>query len=309
MRRSISALLVGFLAISLAPQAIAQTSVQGGPLTNLNLAGDKIHLALSGYPTSHGLYIYQAVKPDAGARPTLINTASQVWVGTAPGATDPKGDIVINVDNGHAWSADCAHQICGIFIRMDHTSPTENSEDQFIPITFSASSAPVVATPTDTLSVKIDGMDAKENVPGNIAYRQVVTFSATSGSGAPVTLKSYTPNLCPLSGNTVTALKGSGQCDIAVSVGSKSAHFPFIVGPGIQSVKTSYSGKVGKTIALAKESNFGEMVSYSTKTSKVCTVKGRTLKLNKKGNCLLEASSVGTENYSALKTSITVSVK
>ncbi len=309
MRRLISALAATALVIALAPSAMAQTSVQGGPLTNLNLAGDKIHLSLSGYPTAHGLYIYQAVKPDAGTRPTLINTASQVWVGTATGATDPKGDIVVNVDNGHAWNADCAHQICGIFIRMDHTAPADTSEDQFIPITFAASSTPVAAAPADTLAVKIDGVDAKENVPGMIAYRQVVTFTANSGSGAPVTLKSYTPDLCPLTGNTVTALKGFGQCDIAVTVGSKSSHFPFIVGLGSQSVKSSYMSKVGKSISLDKVSNFGESIKYLSTTPKVCSVKGSTLKAIKSGNCLITAKAVGTENYSLLTTKIIVTIK
>lgn len=312
MRRLISALAATAataLVIMVAPSAMAQTSAQGGPLTNLNLAGDKIHFVLSGYPTTHGLYMYQAVKPDTGARPTLINTASQVWVGTSAGATDPKGDIVVNVDNGHAWNADCAHQICGIFIRMDHTAPTDTSEDQFIPITFAASSSPVAAAPADTLAVKINGIDAKENVAGTIAYRQVLTFEATSGSGAPVTLKSYTPDLCPLTGNTVTALKGSGQCDIEAKVGSKASHFPFNVVPGVQDVKATYAGKVGKSIALAKLSNFGEMVTYSTKTSKVCTVKATTLKLVKKGDCVLIAKAIGTNNYSSLTASVTVTIK
>ena len=302
MRRLIAVISAIALTVVVAPSAMAQTTVLGGPLTNLNLAGDKIHLALSGYPTAHGLYIYQAVKPEAGARPTFINTASQVWIGSSPGATDPKGDIVVNVDNGHAWNADCEHQVCGLFIRLDHTAPADTSEDQFIPITFMAGTATTtVTTPVDTLSVKIDGVDAKENVPGTIAYRQVVTFAATSGSGAPVTFKSYTPDLCPLSGNSVTALKGAGQCDIAATVGTKSSHFPFNVVPAAQTSKIGHIGfkvKVGMKWSEAKVTNFGEKLTYKALTSS-CSVNGVAFKAIKVGTCKIIASAPGTSNYAA----------
>ena len=309
MRRIISTVVAVALALFVAPAALAQTTVQGGPLTNLDPAGAKIHLMLSGYPTTHGLYIYQAVQPTAGARPTQINSASQVWVGTDKGATDPKGDIVLVVDNGHAWGADCAHQVCGIFVRFDHTAPTDTSEDQFIPITFAATSATTTpaALPADTITVKIDGVDAKENVPGKISYRQVVTFAATSGSGSAVTLKSYTPELCPVTGNTVTALKGSGQCDIAATstgsstVGPKTSHFPFIVGLGVQTANVGHIGfkvKVGASWTLAKVTNFGETITYKALT-KNCSVNGFTFKALKVGSCKISASAPATANYAA----------
>ena len=309
MKKIVSVIAALGLAIAIAPSALAKTTVQGGPLTNLNPAGDKIHLALSGYPTAHGLYVFQAVQPSAGARPTQINTASQVWIGTAPGATDPKGDIVVTVDNGHAWGADCAHQVCGLFLRLDHTASTDTSEDQFIPITFAAATTPVVVAAQDTLAVKIDGVDAKENIPGKIAYRQVVTFSASSGSGAPVTFKSYTPDLCPLTGNTVTALKGSGQCDIAATVGSKSSHFPFIVGQGSQTVKSAFALKVNKKVALDSITNFGEKVSYKNNNPKNCSLSGNTVKAVKAGKCTLIAHAQGTDNYSGLHAEVVVTVK
>lgn len=307
--RIISTVAGTALAIAIAPVAMAQTTVQGGPLTNLNSAGDKIHLALAGYPTAHGLYIYQAVQPAAGARPTQINTASQIWVGTDKGATDPKGDIVLTVDNGHAWGADCAHQVCGIFVRLDHTAPMDTSEDQFIPITFAAASATATSAtlPADTLTVKIDGVDAKENVPGKIAYRQVVTFAATSGSGTSVTLKSYTPDLCPVTGNTVTALKGSGQCDIAATsagnatTAAKTSHFPLIVGLGVQTANVGRVGfkvKVGASWTLAKATNFGETITYKALT-KNCSISGFTLKALKVGACKISASAPATANYAA----------
>ena len=308
MKRLASVASAVGLAIAIAPSAFAQTMVQGGPFTNLNPSGDKIHLALSGYPSAHGLYIFQAVKPDAGARPTFINTASQVWVGTSPGATDPKSDIVVTVDNGHAWNADCAHQVCGLFIRLDHTASSDTSEDQFIPITFAAASASTTsALPADTLSVKINGMDVKENVPGTIAYRQVITFSATSGSGTPVTFKSYTPDLCPVTGNTVTALKGTGACDIAATsagnatTAAKTSHFPLMVGMGTQTANVGHTGfkvKVGSKWTFAKTTNFGEQITYKALT-KNCSVSGYSFKALKVGACKISATAPASANYSA----------
>lgn len=305
MRRIIAAASAFVIALVAAPAAMAQTTIQGGPYTNLNPAGAKIHLALSGYPTANGLYIYQAVQPAAGARPTVINTASQVWVGTAAGATDPKGDIVVNVDNGHAWGADCAHQVCGLFIRLDHTAATNTSEDQFIPITFAAATTTTTTLPADTIAVKIDGVDVKENVPGKIAYRQIITFAATAGSGTAVTLKSFTPDLCPVTGNTVTALKGTGACDIAATsagnaaVASKTSHFPLMVGPGVQTANVghvSFKVKVGATWTLAKQTNFGETITYKALT-KNCTIKGFAIKAVKAGACKFSATAPGTDNY------------
>jgi len=307
MKKFISVLAALGLTVTIAPSALAQTTVQGGPLSNLNPAGDKIHLALSGYPTAHGLYIFQAVQPAAGARPTQINTASQVWVASAAGATDPKGDVVVSVDNGHAWGADCAHQVCGLFVRMDHTASTDTSEDQFIPITFAAASTTTTALPADTLAVKIDGMDVKENVPGKIGYRQVLTFSATSGSGTPVTLKSYTPDLCPVTGNTVTALKGTGACDIAATsagnstAAAKTSHFPLMVGPGYQTANVGHIGfkvKVGAKWTLAKTTNFGEKITYKSLT-KNCSIVGYSLKALKVGTCEISATAPGSSNYNA----------
>lgn len=310
MKKLVSVLAAFGLTIAIAPSALAQTTVQGGPLSNLNPAGDKIHLALSGYPTAHGLYIFQAVQPAAGARPTQINTASQVWVGTAPGATDPKGDIVVTVDNGHAWGADCAHQVCGLFVRLDHTASTDISEDQFIPIAFAAAATTTATLPADTLAVKIDGMDVKENVPGKIAYRQVITFSATSGSGSTVTFKSYTPDLCPVTGNTVTALKGTGACDIAAtSAGNattapKTSHFPLMVGLGTQTAnvgRTGFKVKVGAKWVFAKTTNFGEQITYKALT-KNCSVSGYNFKALKVGACKISATAPGSSNYSAFAT-------
>ena len=330
MKRLISAIAAIAIGVALAPQALAATTVQGGPLTGLSFdVPTNIHLAFANYPTAHGLYVLEAVKPAAGARPTTTNAATQLWLSTdtSQGAKSIAGDVVLVVDNGHSWGADCAHQECGIFIRLDHTATTDTSEDQFIPLTFAASTAaaaPAPSTsaapaapglPVDTLAVTANGKALTENVPGAIAYRTPLTFAVTTGSGATATLKSYTPDLCPVTGNVVDALKGTGACDIAVTSpgdamhAAKTAHFPLMLSPAAQSITTtSVSVKVGKSVALTATTAFGEKITYVA-SSKNCSVKGATVKGVKAGSCSLAATAAGTANYSALDAKVVVTVK
>ena len=322
MRKSFSILVALIVGISLAPASQAAgtkvmfTEATGAPVSGLPTiaAGETLHFVLGNFPTTAGLYVFQAVQPVTGARPTYSNTKAPLWISTDPQASfAPTKVIAFTIDNGNAWGADCAHQQCGLWFEYDHSKSTDLSEDQFVPFSFSAVpttvTAPIMPSVAETLSVKIDGVDAKENIPGKISYRQVITFSATSASGSPVTFKSYTPDLCPVNGSTVTALKGSGQCDIAASAGSKSSHFPFIVGPGVQTVKGVTSVKAGKSIGLSKESNFGEKVSYKSNSPKICSVSGFTLKAIRSGKCLISESATGSENYPALSATAAITVK
>ena len=326
MKRFISAALVVALGVLFAPQALAATMIQGGPFTGLS--SDKptnIHLALSGYPTARGLYVLEAVKPTAGARPTATNAATQLWISadTTGGAASIKGDVVLVVDNGRSWGADCLRQQCGIFIRLDHTATADLSEDQFIPLTFVASTGTSATTgaqtsasslPADTLTVLINGKAAAANVPGVIQYRTPLTFAVTTGSGVTATLKSYTPMLCPVKGTVVDALKGSGQCDIAVTSpgdlthAPKTSHFPFLVSPSTQNLKVSaVTTTVGKSKLLPAFTSFGEKITYTTATAG-CSVTGRVVRSSVVGSCLVTAKAAGTGNYAALSTTVSVEI-
>jgi len=321
MKRLVSAFAAIALGVALAPQALAATTVQGGPLTGLSLASStNIHLSLTGYPTTKGLYIVEAVKPMAGSRPSTSGTA--LWVSAAAAdiaqhATPINGDLVLTVDNGHSWGADCAHQQCGIFIRLDHNSPGDLSEDHFIPLSFDVSTAAATSAPTqaalpnDTLDVTVGGGP----VPLTLAYETPITFNSVTGSGTPATYKSYTPDLCPLTGNSVNALKGAGVCDIGITApgdathGAVTKHFPLNLVPATQSIAaTAVSVKVGKSVALTATTAFGEKITYVA-SSKNCSVKGVTVKGVKAGSCSLAATAAGTANYSALDAKVVVTVK
>jgi len=330
MKRIVTVLTVVALAIGFAPQADAATTFQGGPLTALSSdAPTSIHIALTGYPTTHGLYIEQAVKTTDGSRPTVHGAplwVSSVAADLSQGATSIKGDIVLVVDNGHAWGADCAHQQCGIFMRADHNATSVTSEDQFIPLTFVASTAPAptstaapvpastptpAALPADSIDIKVAGAA----VPLSIGYETPMTLQITTESGLAPKLISYVADLCVLDGFTVKALKGAGTCDIAVSTagndkyGPATKHVVLTAVPATQTLSaTAATVKVGKNVALTGSTGFGEKITYVT-SSKNCSVKGSTVKGLKAGSCAVSASAPGTANYSALKASVVVTVK
>jgi len=335
MKRILVALVVSALGIGLAPQALAAntqvmwTATTGAPVSGTPsvAAGETLHFVLGSFPVGHGLYAYEAVQPAAGARPTQTSAtipALTMWISADPTApSHPTQVLAFTIDNGNAWGADCAHQQCGLWFQYDHTNMSDKSEDQFVPFNFKAGSATSTPTttpaapalPADTLVVTANGTTLVENVPGAISYRTPLTFVATTASKVTVTLKSYTPDLCPVNGFVVDALKGSGVCDIAVTSpgdathAAKTAHFPLMVSPATQTLTNSSAAvKVGKSVSLSGSTSFGEMIKYTT-SSKNCSVKGSTVKGLKTGSCVVSASAPGTANYSALKASVVVTVK
>jgi hypothetical protein len=322
MKRITTAVAALLLGIIVAPASHALTTVQGGPLTGL--APDsptQVHLALSGYPTNHGLYIEEAVQPAAGTRPTI--TGNPIWVSPvaadlAQGAKSISGDVVLTVDNGHSWGADCVHQQCGIFIQLDHTAATDTSEDQFIPLTFNGASITTTTTsnlPADTLTVEINGKPATANAPLTAHYRTPLFFKVVTGSGVKATLQSFTPQLCPVLHNRVEILKGSGACDIAVtSAGDHAhstvtAHFPLLLSPAEQRIATKHFAlKVTKSRKLQKITRFGETISYAS-SSNSCVISGNTVIAVLPGLCTITATAPGSANYSALSQTFTIKVR
>jgi hypothetical protein len=323
----ISVVIIGAL---FSPQADAATvkvmftSATGAPVsgTPVVAAGEKINLVLGSFPTGSGLYIYQAVQPVAGSKPTLFNQPGAVWVSASNGATfSPAQVISITIDNGHTWGADCAHQQCGLWVEYDFNKSSDRSEDQFVPFAFSttatpaSTSTPTASLPADVLTVSINGKIAQANVPGTIYYQTPLSFTGTAASGAPVTFKSYTPELCPIVNGVVTALKGSGQCDIAATssgntmAAPKTSHFPFNVFPGAQVVKSAFSVKKGKGVRLDAVSNFGEPVIYKSITKKVCAVDSNIVKTIKRGTCTITATAPAGPNYKQLAGKVLIAVK
>jgi hypothetical protein len=318
MKRIRKALVLAIALTVITPIAAnAKTTVMGGPYTNLKSTGQIIHLALSGYPSTSGLYVQQCVQAEGSSRPTLCNQAAQLWISNSQGASfAPNADIQFKPTatfTSGTTAVDCTKSVCGIFIRLDHTAPTDLSEDQFIPLTFAADATP--ALPVDVITATVNDKALSSAQPLAVNYRDVFKVVATSKSGAAFTYASLAP-ACAINGNEVTVLKGTGFCDIAVTSAGNAqysgvtAHFPLQLNAGNQTVSVAASAKAGTKLNLPVTSNFGEKVTYSVSKSANCSLSGNVLLLKKKGACAVKASAPAlTDTYAALKQTINVKIK
>lgn len=318
IRSTIASLVIAISALNFAPSASAETfGWASAPLTNLDPAGATINGGFTKFPTKAGMYIQQCVEPVGGARPATCSDTLQLWVTATggQGTTSPTGGIAMKVAGsitGKGVTVDCTKVQCGLFFRLDHTAPTDTSEDKFYPITFrEGASAPVLAA--DEVTVTLNGKALVRNVPSNLAYRAATKIVAVSKSGAPVTLTSLTPD-CSYANGSFTALKGAGQCALAYSTvatattAAATGNFPFILVPGEQKIAvTALSVTKGKIKILPLETNFGQAISYSS-NSKNCRVELNVLEV--KGGCVITATAAAkTGMWNAAKSTIKVKAK
>jgi hypothetical protein len=314
----IAATAIAISTLAFIPQAQAETfGWASGPTTNLDPTGATINGGFTKFPTKAGMYIQQCIAPVGTARPATCSDTLQLWVTPAggQGTTSPTGGIAMKVAGsitGRGVTVDCTKVQCGLFFRLDHTAPTDFSEDKFFPISFrEGAMAPFLAT--DEITVTLNGKPLVRNVPSNLAYRADAKIVASAKSGAAVTLTSLTPD-CSYANGIFTALKGAGQCALAYSTAATTTtaaatgNFPFILVPGVQKITLkSLSIAKGKAKALPVESNFGETISYKS-NSKNCRVELNLVEV--KGPCTITASAPAKQDmWSALKSTIKVTIK
>jgi len=274
----------------------AETKFTGAPLTNLESQGAAVTIMLLGVPAKGGLYIQECVEAAAGARPTLCNSAVQLWISNVRGASFLPTDVIKFKPTGTftagTTAVDCTVSKCGIFMRFDHTVPGDFSEDQFIPLTFKSADAATVTLPADEITATINGVVVSTKAPITLGYRQLSKVAATSKAGAALTYASIDPN-CALKGQEITPLKGSGECAISVtSAGNATATgvtaiLPIRLTLGVQTIP-AISAK--KSVTLPATTNFGQKVTYTAKGS--CSVKKNVL-TTKKGTCEMLAHAEG----------------
>lgn len=309
MKKVIVALVV-LAGLVVAPtSANAQAKIVGGPLTDLS-ANPSIHLAISAFPAKGGLYFLQCTAPTGPTRPTTCNDAAQLWISTETGASfAPTADIVfkpaVTYKTSTGVEIDCSKVSCGIYIRYDHTNGTDFSEDNFIALTFkSGQNMPVI--PPDEITASIGGVTLSQSKPITLAYRAPGLLIASAKSKSPITAISYAP-ACSLQNNIVTALKGTGTCDIAVtSAGDKTygpitIHYPIYLTIGADGIlHKSYptSMKLHKSVILKNDSLFGEKLKFKS-ASKTCTVYGNKVIALKKGACSISITGPSVANLFA----------
>jgi hypothetical protein len=317
-RSVIASFAIAIASLAFAPQASAETFVwSSAPLTNLDPAGATINGGFTKFPTKAGMYIQQCIAPVGTARPATCSDTLQLWVTPAggQGTTSPTGGIAMKVSgsiSGRGVVVDCTKVQCGLFFRLDHTAPTDTSEDKFLPISFREGGvAPILAS--DEITVTLNGKTLVRNVPSNLAYRAEAKIVAVARSGAAVTFTSLTPD-CSYANGIFTALKGEGQCALAYSTvatattAAATGNFPFILTPGVQKINVkSLAIAKNKTKALPAESNFGQSVSYKS-NSKNCRVESNLVEI--KGPCTLTATAPAKAGmWSAMKSTIAVKIK
>jgi hypothetical protein len=309
--KKIAVVIALFASVLMPHQAqAAQTGFMGGPLTNLDSPAS-IHIALSNFPTKGGLYVMECAEGMAGARPTVCNAAVQLWVSNDANATfKPTADIVFKPTSTFT-GADCTVIKCGIFLRYDHTVPNDLTEDQFIALTFKSGAPAPTAVAPDEISATLNGVAMSSRTPLKLGYRAPAVLAATSKAGAVLTYASLAP-ACAINGMQITALKGTGFCDIAITsagtatAAAVTAHFPLELTLGTQTI-TAVSASSTKKIKLPAITNFGETVTYLGTGS--CTT-SKNLVTAKKGTCTIVAGARGsTDLYAPLNKRFVIKVK
>ena len=300
--------------------ANAQAKVVGGPLTDLS-AAPTINLSITGFPTKAGLYFLQCTAPTGPTRPTTCNDAAQLWISTERGANfTPTANIVFKPVASYktrtGQEIDCRKVSCGIYIRYDHNNGTDFSEDNFIALTFkSGDNTPVLVS--DEITASIGGVTLSQSKPITMAYRAPGLLIASAKSGATLIAKSYAP-ACTLVDGVVTALKGTGACDIGITspgnaiYGPIEVHFPIYLKPGndgILSKAYPTTLKIRKSVILKNDSLFGEKLKFKT-ASKTCSVYGSKVIALRKGACVLSITGPSVANlFAGVKETYTITIQ
>ena len=141
--------------------------------------------------------------------------------------------------------------------------------------------------------------------PASATIDQPVTLGATASSGLPVTFTSSTPDVCAVTGVTLTPT-AAGSCTIVASQPGDAQYAPadsrtgsFPVGKIPQTISFSPPGSatVGQPVTLTGTASSGLPVIYASGSTDVCTVSGSTLTLAKAGTCAVTASQPGDGKY------------
>jgi hypothetical protein len=142
-------------------------------------------------------------------------------------------------------------------------------------------------------------------VPPTVATTRLV---ATASGGGAVTFSSNTPDTCSVSGDVLSLLK-AGECSVTASqaggngYAAASSRQLFVI-PKIKSqlvFRNPGWQPLDKTaVQLAAISDKGFPISYTSKTTDVCTISGTTLTKVTNGMCTVTATATGDDYYATM---------
>ena len=144
--------------------------------------------------------------------------------------------------------------------------------------------------------------------PSPAVVGTVYTVTARGGgSGNPVTFSSGSPDVCSVSGATVS-FNQPGACVIDANQAGNGQYAP------APQVQQTIAVKQGQTISftstapveglpggtpynVAATATSGDPVSFSSGSPGVCTVSGATVTFNQPGTCVVDANQAGDNQY------------
>ena len=210
--KKVTLVLALIASILVVPQAQA---AEVGFVGKISSAEVLIDVTLSKFPTKSGLYIQQCLQAPEGVRPTICNTAAQLWISNEPRASFvPTAKILFKPTStftSGTTTVDCKISSCGAFLRYDHNLTSDISEDQFIPLTFKS------LTQEQTLGTF--------KVPASIKTGKKLKFPVTTNAGESITYA--VAGTCSLKQTTITVNKGT--CTVlAKAAGKTDVYAPFM---------------------------------------------------------------------------------
>lgn len=133
-----------------------------------------------------------------------------------------------------------------------------------------------------------------------------VTLSGKTDAGLPATYKSTTPEICTVSGTTLTVMS-TGTCQLGVTAPADASYAAMAETPAFIAVSplppsVAQLQGMTQTVALASVDAGGNALTYASTTPAVCTVASTELRLNAKGICAVTLSKAGgaSENFQVI---------
>jgi hypothetical protein len=237
--------------------------------------------------------IFGAV-PGATVGVPVVLTASS-WTQVFEGPNSPTGLAVsYSSKNQRVCTVSGATVVPWTAGRCVITASQEGSA-QYLPAT-PVTQVFLVARASQTISFK---------PPESTTIGQPVTLTATASSWLPATYTSGTPDVCTVSGVTLTTAK-AGICTVTTSQPGDDQYAPadpltqsFAVQKIPQTISfTPPSGaEADHQVALSASATSRLAVSFTSGTPSVCTVSGSTATTIRAGTCAITANQAGDARY------------
>jgi hypothetical protein len=143
--------------------------------------------------------------------------------------------------------------------------------------------------------------------PPDTVFGRPVTLKARASSRLNVSFSTGSPDVCTVSGSTVTTT-AVGTCRLTASQAGNARYAPardvarsFQVGKAPQTITFAPpdGAAMGQRVTLSATASSGLPVSYHTDDPSVCTLSGSVVTPAKAGTCTITTSQAGNDNYAA----------